>query len=173
MPRLDRDDRRRRLQRRLGQVRRLAVVSGDGGVLEHRRGRGETLAVGGRIAEVEGRLRIRLVAERLAEEGDVCPLVLADDTCELRELAAQRAACFGVRIERRLQLLQLQHEIEDLHVLRLRPGRRRDRRQPSEQHASRDDRATPDDGALEQARPRQAGLLAERALSCRVVDKPN
>ena len=103
----------------------------------------------------------------------MCPLVLAHDTCELRELAAQRAACFGVRVERRLQLLQLQHEIEDLDVLRLRPRRRRDPRQSSEQHATREDRATADDGALEQARPRQARLLAERALSRRVVDKPN
>ena len=54
----------------------------------------ELIAVGGRIAEVEGRLGVRLVAECLAKERDVRPFVLTHDPCELRELTFQRAACF-------------------------------------------------------------------------------
>ena len=52
------------------------------------------------------------------------PFVLTHDPCELRELTLQCAACLGVRVEGRLQLLELQDEIEDLDVLRLRPGSR-------------------------------------------------
>jgi hypothetical protein len=93
----------------------------------------------------------------------MCPLVLADDACELRELASERTACFGVRVEGRLQLLQLQHQIQDLDVLGLGPSRRRNTRQASEKYAPRDHDTATDDSALQQTRPRQTGLGARGA----------
>ena len=102
----------------------------------------------------------------------MCPLVLADDACELRELTSERAACLRVPVEGCLHFFEEQDEIEDAHVLLFRPCPRRDARQASQQHAPRGDRPARDDSTFEQALSRQAGLCARRARRGYIVVKP-
>jgi hypothetical protein len=91
--RLDGHD-RRGLGECLGpEVRGLAVVRRDDGVLERRRGADEALRVVRERADVRGEgLRLRGGApERLLEERDVLALVPADDRDELRDSRPVRA----------------------------------------------------------------------------------
>ena len=118
VPRLDRVDRDRRGQVRLGaDLGQLLLVGADRQVLERDRGRPERLRVVGGAAEVEARLLDRVAAQRLLERLDVGALVAADDGGLLLEPAVQRADALGLGVEGGLRVLERQREVEDRDVV--------------------------------------------------------
>ena len=115
--RLDRDDPRGRQERARRDVRRLAVVRADGDVLELRRRACERVGVGRDVGGVVVRFRIGLVAERVLEVGQVLALVRDDRPRVLLELAGQTGTLERGLVERDLDALHEQQQVEDLHVL--------------------------------------------------------
>ena len=111
---LDREDRDGRLHDgRLLDVGGLAGVGLDAGVLERERGRRELGLVGRRVREVESRRLHRSGAERSLEEADVRRLVGADELRERADHARESALFDGLLVERRLEVLERQREVED------------------------------------------------------------
>jgi hypothetical protein len=116
---LDGDDLCRSGKRLLREVRRLAVVGGDAGVLEEHGGVQEPLPVLRRRSELERRPLAGSATESLFEERDVVALVAADDLRELQQFAAKGAGFDGRRVEGGLEVLEEKREVEDPLVERL------------------------------------------------------
>jgi hypothetical protein len=133
-------------------VRDLAEIGVDAGVLEHVGGGLELGLVLGRALEVELRLRHGGGAERLSQEGDVGGLVLGDDGREAESvLVCERLRCDSLGVEGGLEVLQGEREIEDGDVGRRHRGAG-ERRQGTREGGAADHRTRP-----------EAGLLQERA----------
>ena len=94
----------------------LAEVRGDAGVLEDLGGRHELRLVRVRALEVELRRLDSGAAECALQERDVRGLVLGDDACELADLPAEATLADGLRVERRLEVLERQREVQDRDV---------------------------------------------------------
>ena len=105
----------------LEDVGDLAEVGRDAGVLEHLSGRGERRRVRDGLAEVELRRLDRGRAERALEELHVRGLVLGDDLGELLEVrvGAVRGVRHGLLVERGLEELERQREVQDVDVVLL------------------------------------------------------
>jgi hypothetical protein len=89
--------------------------------------------------------------------GDVrltaCPL-LADDLRELLELAPQPGAGEGFLVERRLEVLDGEHEVEHAHVLLRRGGRDRQLRQAAPGGQAADGGSAADERTAQELCPR-------------------
>ena len=109
-------------------VARLAVVGGDGEVLEPRRAVDERVGRARRLAEVVAGLLLRVAAQHALDHAEVLALVVEHLLGERQQLAAQAADLDRLRVERRLGVLDLQQEVEhlDVAILRLRDDERGD-----------------------------------------------
>ena len=114
-------------------------------------------------AEVERRGLVGLVAERGLQGGDVLRLVAGDD---LHVAADGRAdvEVLGGLVQRLLQVLQLEGEVQDARVLRRRGRGRREVGQAGDDDAAGDDRAAGQRGPPQEAPSRgsQQGTAAAR-----------
>jgi hypothetical protein len=87
--RLNRDDLRSCGQRLLRQVRRLAVITRNGDVLELDRRFPETISALGFLAEVEARLGIGSGSERALDRREMRPLMSESSLSEVTQLTAK------------------------------------------------------------------------------------
>ena len=98
---------------------RGAVVGADPGVLERLRELEERVVGGEGVAEVDLRSLHRLAAEvrdRRRQRVDVLVLVARDHLDERAELARRLQVREGLLVERRLQVLEREREVEDVQV---------------------------------------------------------
>ena len=75
--------------------------------------------------------------ERVAQEGDVCALVGADDAGVLGELAREPGVLERLCVQGGLQLLHLEREVQDLDVAEPRPGSERGCADPADEDPAR------------------------------------
>jgi len=166
---LDREDREGRLD--VGDVlepRSLAGVGGDALVLEYEGGLQEIAAVVVGAAEVELRALDRVAPERTLEELDVRPLVGCDELGERELIAGHAGLGHGLLVERRLQVLEGEGEVQDRPVVGG-CARRGKRRQRAEGGAAGDDRTAEYTGLAQECRA-GIGVYSLRRLADRAVD---
>src|SRR6476661_4700619 len=172
---LDRQDRARGGEDLLRpDVADLTQVRGDAGVLERLRGGLELGLVGGRTPEVELRPLDRGMTQSALQEAHVCDLVRLDDARELPELAAELALGDSLAVERRLQVLERQREVENRDVA-LRDTGTGDRRQSAEERDRACDGSGADAGLLQERCARVAvdvlGVLTDRAVQIQLFQR--
>src|SRR5213075_700763 len=107
-----------RRERRPGQIRGLSVVGEHAGVLEEdgRLQEGPFVARG--LSELELRACARVRPECLAQERHVRALVLGHDLREPADVTGEGAPLDGLAVERRLEILEQEGEVEYRAVLR-------------------------------------------------------
>jgi hypothetical protein len=95
-------------------------------------------------------------AEDAADERDMLLLVLSHRASERGELTAERTGSNGLPVERLLNVLELEQQIEDASVLRRGRARQRDPRQPEDRDAPHRDGTAGCERARKEAPPRLA-----------------
>ena len=104
-------------------TRQRAGEQRDGQVLHRHRGTSEVIGGFGVAAEVELRASLRPGAKDLLDDLHVCPLVGAERSGPARLALAHlrdRSQLLGLGVERRLEPLETEREVEDCSVVELR-----------------------------------------------------
>jgi hypothetical protein len=101
------------------EASRLALVRGNGEVLEGNRRAAERVRGLGSAREVEERARRGFRSKDVAEGRNMRALVGADDPGLISQGTGQHLVANHLGVERRLEVLERQRELDDRHVLLL------------------------------------------------------